>query len=84
VKAPAWWFANKELFLKSMPASVAAMVELHMRGRVEMAVVNGNTIMAESLGAGTLDYCADRGLSRIISTLNPPTNWNENDDESYD
>lgn len=84
VKAPAWWFVNKDLCLKSVPAPVAKMVALHMRGRVEMAVITGNTIVAESLGEGTLDFAADCGLSRKITTINPPKNWNEDDDESYD
>ena len=86
VKAPAWWFANKDRCLKSVPASVSQMVALHIRGRVEMAVVNGNTIMAESLGEGcTLDYAANRGLSRATCAITPPPAlWNDYDDESYD
>jgi CRISPR-associated endonuclease/helicase Cas3 len=86
VKAPAWWFGKKERCLKSVPASVAAMVAFHMRGRVEMVVVSGTSITAESLGEGcALDFDTDRGLSRNYGTVtSPPTRWNDYDDESYD
>ena len=85
VKAPAWWFAKKDNLLKSVPASVAAMVKLHMRGRVEMGVVNGNTIITESLEKGSgLDFDFDRGLSRKEGRITSTAPWNEYDDESYD
>lgn len=85
VKAPAWWFANKDNLLKSVPASVAAMVKLHMRGRIEMGVLDGNTILTESLENDTrLDFDVNRGLSRTEGHLASLASWNEYDDESYD
>lgn len=85
VKAPAWWFAHKEHCLQSVPKAVADMVALHMRGQVEIAVVAGNTISADSFGeAVTLDYDPDRGLSRNAAPGTPTPTWNEEDNESYD
>jgi CRISPR-associated endonuclease/helicase Cas3 len=80
VKAPAWWFAKKGRCLQSVPASVAAMVSLHVHGPAEMGVVNGTTITAQSLGEGaTLDFDPDRGL-----LLRPGTGGDDYQDESYD
>jgi len=84
VKAPTWWFANKSLCLKSVPTNVAAMVALHMHGLVEIAVIDGTSINLESLGPGSLlDFTHDRGLSRKVNSATT-TNWNEDNDESYD
>lgn len=87
MKAPAWWFAHKEHCLKSVPRAVAEMVALHVRGKVEIADVQGNTIRAESLGDGvTLDFDADRGLARsaTIGTEAFTPEWEEDEDESDD
>ncbi len=87
VKAPAWWFAHKELYLKSVPRSVAEMVALHVRGKVEIAEVQGNTIRADSLGDGvTLDFDPDRGLARsaIVRTKASIPEWEGDEDESDD
>lgn len=82
VKAPAWWFARKDLCLKSVPRAVADMVALHVRGQVEIAVVRGNTIAVESLGEGVvLDFDPERGLSRKAAAT--PT-WSEEYDEPCD
>ena len=85
VKAPAWWFTNKARYLKSVPAAVASMVALHLRGQSEIAVLNGSTLTTESLGEGrALDYSADCGLSLKPGCVAPPAYWKEDDDETYD
>lgn len=85
VKAPAWWFAHKELCLKSVPRAGAEMVTLHVRGSVEIAEVQGNTISADSFGEGImLDFDPDRGLSRkpVVPSEAAP-NWSEVNNELY-
>jgi CRISPR-associated endonuclease/helicase Cas3 len=88
VKAPAWWFADKSRCLKSMPASVAAMVSLHMRGRVEMGMLNGNALVLDSLKKGdVLSYDDAMGLLREslgASAVPTASNWSEDDDEHCD
>ncbi len=85
VKAPAWWFANKHRCLRTVPGPVAKMVALHIRGTVEMAIVSGNSVTAESLReGGALDFDIDRGLSRNLGAMTQPTQSNDYDDESYD
>jgi CRISPR-associated endonuclease/helicase Cas3 len=84
VKAPAWWFARKDRCLQAIPASVAKMVALHIRGVVELATVSGNAVTAASLGEGcTLEFDTDRGLSRKPGTISP-SQPDAYDDESYD
>ena len=69
VKAPDWWFARKEGLLRSVPSPVAAMVSLHLRGRVEAGVVAGRAIRLESLSEGdALEYDDATGLSRLPGT----------------
>ena len=69
VKAPDWWFARKEGLLKSVPSPVAAMVGLHLRGRVEVGVLAGREIRLESLSEGdALEYDDATGLSRLPGT----------------
>jgi CRISPR-associated endonuclease/helicase Cas3 len=89
VKAPAWWFANKDRCLKGMPAAVVAMVGLHIRGRVELGIVDGSRVNAESLGeGGALDYDANCGVSKGDEAVSAPSQrndyGNDYDDESYD
>ena len=85
VKAPAWWFANKGGCLRSMPGPVAKMVALHVRGTVEMAIVRGGAITADSLAGGcALTLNTDSGLCRVAEASASAAGRNDYDDESYD
>jgi hypothetical protein len=84
VKAPAWWFQQKQMLLKSLPPPVASTVALHVRGSVELGLVQESTVLADSLGSEcrlTFDSEIGLSLSHAAPVSPQPDDY---DDESYD
>ena len=85
VKAPAWLFAHQDRCLNHLPKNVSDMIRLHIKGHVELGLLNGTVIMADSLDADTrLEFHEHTGLAKKAGSQSPTTYRNEYDDESYD
>ena len=85
VKAPAWFFAHKDRCLNHLPRDVRDMIRLHIKGPVELGLVDGTAIRADSLDTATvLDFHEHTGLAKKAGRPSPLNNWNDDADESYD
>jgi CRISPR-associated endonuclease/helicase Cas3 len=85
VKAPAWLFANKDRCLKHLPRDAEGMIRLHIKGQVELGLVDGTAISADSIDPTTLlDFHEHTGLAKKAGKSTPTKDWTDYDDESYD
>ena len=85
VKAPAWLFAHKDCCLNHLPRDVSNMIRLHIKGQIELGLVDGTAIRADSIDAEThLDFHEYTGLSRKAGSPSSTNDWNDYDDESND
>ncbi len=86
VKAPSWLFAHKkDRCLNHLPREVGTMTRLHIKGQIELGIVEGAAIRADSIDSAThVEYHALSGLAhRVIQRLTT-NNRDEYEDESYD
>jgi hypothetical protein len=85
VKAPAWFFAHKERRLNHLPRDIIAMIRLHIKGQVELGLVDGTVIRVDSIDSmTTLDFHEHIGLARKAGRSAPTNDWSDYEDESYD
>jgi CRISPR-associated endonuclease/helicase Cas3 len=85
VKAPTWLFEHKDSCLKHLPQGVIAMIRLHIKGPIELGLLDGTDISADSIDAKIqLDFHQHTGLSKKTGRPSPTNDWNAYDDESYD
>jgi hypothetical protein len=85
VKAPAWLFAHKDCCLNHLPRDVSAMIRLHIKGKIDLGLVDGTAIRADSIDAETLlDFHEHAGLSKKVGRPSSTNDWNDYDDESND
>ncbi len=83
IPAPAWFFPNKDRCLNHLPQQVPDMIKFHIKGQVELGILNGRNITAESLDAeARLEFHEHIGLTRKAGVRQP---YNYDDcDESFD
>lgn len=82
VKAPAWLFAHKDRCLNHLSRDASNMIRLHIKGPIELGLVDDTAIHADSIDPETLlDFHEDTGLSKKAGR---PSSTNYYDDESND
>ncbi len=64
VKAPAWVFALRDHCLGHLPRKVGEMIGRHIKGTVELGLLHGSAVSAESIAEGfRLEFRNDVGLT---------------------
>jgi CRISPR-associated endonuclease/helicase Cas3 len=85
VKTPAWIFANKPLCLKHLPREIEAMIRLHIKGEVELGLLEGGVVHADSFGGDiVLEFHEAAGLETRGGKPPPKTQRDDDENEFYD